>query len=81
MLELIKSVQLDDPFCQKLRASDAQGTRTQDAGWTLDSQGIASFQSKVYVPNNAAVRDELLKKYYNDPLAGYFKVIKTLKLL
>ena len=81
MLELIKSVQLDDPFCQKLRASDAQGTRTQDAGWTLDSEGIASFQSKVYVPNDAAVRDELLKKHHDDPLAGHFGVTKTLELL
>ena len=35
----------------------------------------------LYVPEETFVREELLRRHHNDPLAGHFGVDKTLKLM
>ena len=45
----------------------------------LDS--ILRYKSRIYVPNSAPVRAEILSKNHNDPHAGHFGAHKTLELL
>ena len=35
----------------------------------------------LYVLEETSVREELLRRYYDDPLTGHFDVDKTLKLI
>ena len=49
--------------------------------WTWDTQGLLRCDGAVYVPEDEAVRDELLKRHHDDPLAGHFGSDKTTELL
>ena len=80
--ELIKSLQQEDALVQQRKAGEAQDKREKDAGaWTTDSQGLLNYNGKLYVPEEASVREELLKRHHDDPLAGHFGVGKTLELI
>ena len=47
----------------------------------MDSQDLLKYNGKLYMPEEASVRAELLKRYYNDPLSGHFGVGKTFELI
>ena len=80
--ELIKALQQEDALVQQWKAGEAQGKRNKDAGaWTMDSQGLLNYNGKLYVPEEASVRAELLKRHHDDPLAGHFGVEKTTELM
>ena len=80
--ELIKALQQEDALVQQWKAGEAKGTRKKDAGaWTMDSQNLLNYNGKLYVPNEASVRQELLKRHHDDPLAGHFGVAKTTELM
>ena len=80
--ELIKALQQEDALVQQWKAGEAQGKRKKDAGaWTTDSQGLLNYNGKLYVPEEASVRAELLKRHHDDPLAGHFGVEKTTELI
>ena len=82
IFELLKALQLEDPYVQQRREGQAQDKRTEDAGaWTWNSQGLLRYNGKLYVPEEASVREELLKRHHDDPLAGHFGVDKTLELM
>ena len=80
--ELIKALQQEDALVIQWKAGEAQGNRKKDAGaWTLDSQGLLLYNDRLYVPEEASVREELLKRHHDDPLAGHFGVEKTSELI
>ena len=80
--ELIKALQQEDALVQQWKAGEAQGKRNKDAGaWTMDSQGLLNYNGKLYVPEEASVRAELLKRHHDNPLAGHFGVEKTTELM
>ena len=49
--------------------------------WTIDQLGLLRWNNVVYVPNDLAVRQELLRIHHDDPLAGHFGSEKTTELL
>ena len=81
IFELIKALQLKDSYVQQRREGEAQDKRKGDAGaWTWDSQGLLRYKD-IYVPEEASVREELLRRHHDDFLTGHFGVDKTLKLM
>jgi hypothetical protein len=52
-----------------------------DAKWAMDAHGLLRRNGRAYVPNDAAVKGELLKVNHNDPLAGHFGARKTQELI
>ena len=49
--------------------------------WSIDDQGLLRWHSRTYVPDDPALKAEVMKLYHDDPLAGHFGVDKTLELL
>ena len=49
--------------------------------WTLDSERLLRNNSHLFVPKDEALREELISKCHNNPLAGYFGAAKTHELL
>jgi hypothetical protein len=49
--------------------------------WSFDDAGGLRFKNRVYVPPEPALRAELLKTYYDDPLVGHFGRVKIVELL
>lgn len=80
--ELIKALQQEDALIKQHKAGKIPGKRTRSAGdWTWDSQGLLRYNNKLYVPEKGSIREELLKRHHNDPIAGHFDIDKTFELM
>lgn len=49
--------------------------------WSKDTQGVLRYKGRVYVPNDGAVRAEILKQNHDNPLAGHFGRARTTELV
>jgi hypothetical protein len=47
----------------------------------MDNSGLLRYESRVVVPEDPALRGEVMKLHHDDPLAGHYGVEKTLELL
>ena len=73
--------QLRSPSAEPSPRQDSDEAGSWEAGWTKDADGVARYKGKVYVPEDQAVRAEILTINHDDPIAGHFGVTKTLELL
>ena len=84
-LELIKVLQQQDPQACEARAALGQKGPEPKAGrkkpWSTDAHGFLRYKGSIYVPGQAALREELIKRHHDDPLAGHFGAHKTEALL
>ena len=48
---------------------------------TIDFERLLTYNNRLYILNNLALREKLIKKYYNNLLINYFNIVKTYKLL
>lgn len=82
--QLIQALQKRDPKVQKIRArleKHAEGSREGPVvDWTL-IEGILHHKGRTYVPEEESLRQELLKRYHDDPLAGHSGRDRTRELL
>jgi len=85
LVEVILLSQKDDAFLQRQRAAIAGLGNEKPTGaikpWKIGHHGLLLYKDRVYIPSNPAICAELLQRYYNDPLAGYFGINKTTALL
>ena len=51
--------------------------KASDSSWTVSTSGVVHNDSRIVVPNQAALRTRLLELYYDAPTAGHFGVDKT----
>jgi hypothetical protein len=49
--------------------------------WIMDNSGLLRYKSRVIIPENPVLYEEVIKLYYNDPLAGYYRIEKILEFL
>ncbi|KAF4613415.1 hypothetical protein G7Y89_g15472 [Cudoniella acicularis] len=83
LIELLLRLQKDDPFMQQrqyerfAKPTAARAIKT----WEFNATGLLRHRNAVFVPNDPAVKAELLRANYNDPLGGYFSAGKTLEAL
>lgn len=78
--EILQRVQAVDPQAIRKRAA-IKLNKSEAQDWTVNNQGLLCHHEKVYVPNDQAVQQELLRRYHDDPLAGHFAATRTQELL
>src|ERR1700722_139171 len=66
-----------------LKALEEQGREKADQveGWTQDDKGLWEYQGRIYIPCDNALRQEILRKNHDAPIAGHTGRIKTIKLV
>jgi transposase InsO family protein len=81
--ELLEIRQRSDPFVQSKRYESLPKPR--DAGvnpfWKVAANGLLLRGNAVYVPEDQALKAELLRANHDDPLGGHFGVSKTLEIM
>jgi transposase InsO family protein len=86
MKELIRKLQDKDEFViQKRAVTQKRSTRsktaqTADRAWQFEDD-LLYFNDRLYVPNEVAVRQELMSRFHDSRLAGHFGGDRTLELL
>ena len=49
--------------------------------WPVDQDGLLRYRGSAYVPNDPAVRQEIMKMNHDDPYGGHFGVARTTELI
>ena len=47
----------------------------------MNSQNLLNYNNKLYISNKTSIREELLKRYHDNLLAGHFEVAKIIELI
>ena len=84
MKQVIRELQALDDWAVKFRVINSATSgrrRNAYAGWSLGEDDLLRYKGLIYVPNDIALRQELISRCHDDPLAGHFGVAKTLELL
>ena len=83
LLELLLQRQRLDPLVQHRQYE--QFSKGTSAGavktWELDASGLLRRRGAIYVPNEPALKEELLQANHDDPTGGHFGAGKTLEIL
>src|SRR5437762_9975206 len=71
-----------DPLADEQRRISATATATVTANspWSWEN-GLLLYKNLVYIPQDDAIRLELLQEHHDSPLAGHFGIAKTHELL
>jgi len=79
---LVRELQLKDKFVQDWKEHLERPRRAgRKQGWHFKPNGLLYYNQGLYVPQEAAVRSEILMRYHDDPLAGHFGAEKTTELV
>ena len=84
MKSLIRELQARDQWVEKIHARESAPSRRlrkRFQEWAIDDEGLVRRNGCLYVPGDAAVREELIRKHHDDPLSGHFGAQKTLDLI
>ena len=86
VLELIKALQRKDAFVFSRRETVAKylkrkGGCSPEVIWTIDSNNLLNHRGRISVPDKESIRAELLRRHYDDELAGHYGTEKTAELL
>jgi hypothetical protein len=49
--------------------------------WEIDPKGILRRSGKVWIPQDRALRQNILRKNYDDPIGGHYSVERTAEVL
>ncbi|KAF4332523.1 gag polymerase env poly [Fusarium beomiforme] len=82
LLEAIQTLQQKDKET-KARKAELSDKNTHQKGieWSVGTDGLLRFKNRLFIPHDPALRNELLRIYHDDPLAGHFGIHRTLHLL
>ena len=88
LIDLLLKLQSGDTSTQQQIQRLFKGL-TRDAGsmedtyaeWRVDPNGLLHYKGAIYMPNDPAVKQEIMKMNHNDPHAGHFGVPKTTELI
>lgn len=79
--DLILELQKADELAIKTRKALEDESLRDTRGWSTDDIGLLRFRGAAYVPDDQALRMEILKICHDDPLAGHFGFKKTFELV
>ena len=82
--QVIRELQDLDEWVMKFKESknpEAKRHRAAHADWSFDNEDLLRYKGQLYVPKDSALRQELISRCHDDPLAGHFGAAKTLELL
>jgi hypothetical protein len=66
---------------EPLTRREAGGARKGAASWEIDPSGVLRRSGKMWIPEDKALRQNILRKNHNDPMGGHYAVEKTAELL
>jgi len=78
---LIVRAQAEDRATQERKEALSCTPGRSKNDWSLDPEDTVYWKGRLYVPEQEAIRAELLRLYHDDPLAGHFGVARTKELL
>ncbi len=83
MLSLLRELQKDDVDIQNQRKQvESQSTNRVNSNlMSINQYGLLEQQRRIVIPNQAAVRAEIIALHHDDPLAGHFGADRTLELV
>jgi hypothetical protein len=83
MRELILELQNTDPTTRKIkeRVVNPRRCTVEDKHWTFGPDQELLYQGKLFVPAEESVKQALLERYHDDPMAGHFGADRTFELL
>lgn len=80
MAKLLKTVQENDAFC-RMHKSKLMTSLTAVSEWHLDSNDILRREGAIVVPEDMALRAEIMSMCHDDPHAGHFGRDRTIDLV
>jgi transposase InsO family protein len=84
LLDFIRQVQERDKAYLDLEARtrrEAGGAKKGDHRWEIDPSGILRRSGKVWIPEDQALRQNILLKNHDDPMGGHYGVDRTVDVL
>ena len=76
-LEILLKKQWNDLFALQ-RSVEADSYELE---WKIDKWGLLMKSGRIYVSDNSALRQEILRIHHDDPYLGYFGVVKMFALI
>lgn len=83
LIGVIRTLQQRDAFVQKQARSLLEkpaDSAILPSSWNL-SEGLLYYRNAVYIPEDVALRNELMKLHHDHAFAGHFGIARTLELL
>ena len=81
LVRLVQRLQESDPEVEAKKEALCSGRPSPDHAWTCDATKMLRFKGRLWVPPEASVKAEILRRYHDDPLAGHFGVRRTEDLI
>lgn len=83
IVELVLKLQETDPQTQKIkeRLQSSRRNTADSSAWSLGDLRELRYNNKLFVPAEEAVKQELMRRHHDDPMAGHFGPERTLELL
>ena len=79
--EMILRGQQGDAFARTKMNSPQAARRGTDRAWQKDAGGLLKYNHRIYVPDDPALRQEILYDNHDSKMAGHFGVKRTLDLI
>jgi transposase InsO family protein len=79
LLQLIREVQESDPLLKKENLLQVE--EGEKPIWIKGEDGLFRYRGKIYIPDQPALKNELMMIYHDDPMAGHFGNSRTRQLL
>jgi hypothetical protein len=80
-IELLLDMQGRDAFSQEKKQKVTSVTSRDAGAWRVDINGLLRYRGGAYVPDDQAVRQELMAANHDDPYAGHFGTARTTELI
>lgn len=82
LIEILLKAQKEDTELQRRASVDSKGnSRRKSGAYTCTTSGLILYNNRAVVPQEPSLRQELLRLYHDDPLAGHFGIERTVNLL
>ncbi|KAF4539175.1 Reverse transcriptase domain protein [Lasiodiplodia theobromae] len=79
LADFIRAVQEQDPLVRSLARQSLE--EQASAGYAFDRDGLLRQHHKVWVPNCAPLKDEIMKRNHDDLVGGHYGYRRTLEAL
>ena len=81
-ISLISELQRRDTFVAEMKEpNENKKARSQGQSWQFDVDGLLRFKGRIWVPDEPAVRVEVISAHHDSKLAGHFGVDRTFELV
>jgi hypothetical protein len=85
LIDVLLQLQQRDAFAQQRVADSKRATRTRSSRdapvWRIDDKEVLRYNGRIYVPEEPAIRQEILSQNHDTRMAGHFGARRTLELI